>query len=96
MDRARPFPDAARSLVTLSNPQTPFAELATHRRKALRHFFTWFAGVIARAEGGSGQSLTLTSLPARRTTRWPARPRKDPRGGHRIRHPDICHGPVAL
>ena len=58
MDRARPFPDAARSLVTLSNPQTPFAELATHRRKALRHFFTWFAGVIARAEGGSGQSLT--------------------------------------
>jgi hypothetical protein len=63
MDRARPFPDAARSLVTLSNPQTPFAELATHRRKALRHFFTWFAGVIARAEGGSGQSLTPTSLP---------------------------------
>lgn len=36
MDRARPFPDAARSIVTLSNPQTPFAELATHRRKALR------------------------------------------------------------
>ena len=59
MDRARPFPDAARSIVTLSNPQTPFAELATHRRKALRSFFTWFR----RAEGGSGQSLTLTSLP---------------------------------
>ena len=36
MDRARPFPDAARSIVTLSNPQTPFAELATHRRKALQ------------------------------------------------------------
>lgn len=36
MDRARPFPDAARSIVTLSNPQTPFAESATHRRKALR------------------------------------------------------------
>ena len=36
MDRARPFPDAARSIVTLSNPQTPFAELATYRRKALR------------------------------------------------------------
>ena len=42
------IPDAARSIVTLSNPQTPFAELATHRRKALRHFFTWFAGYSPR------------------------------------------------
>src|SRR5258708_18615164 len=29
-----------------------------------RRLFAWFEGVIARAEGGSGQSLTLTRLPA--------------------------------
>ena len=96
MDRARPFPDAARSIVTLSNPQTPFAESATHRRKALRKaLFRLVRGCYSprrrrkRTVAHADKPTGATHHPP--GARWPARPRKDPRGGHRIRHPDICH-----